>query len=170
MFRNIECPSCGRTNRVNNIENYFGKKARIYCLNTSCGKPIIIDLTREVSSDDKTVLVGRLELNVNTNAFLNYETQNGEVVKYKLLPLDNVIGRGQTPGNQADLIIDEDPYISRRQFKIKAKDNNYTIVDCNSKNVTLLNNHPLNSGEEIYLHDGDIIIAGRTKFVFSLEG
>ena len=75
----------------------------------------------------------------------------------------------------SDIAVNDDPYISRKQFVIKTVSDNgnqerthYMITDCKSKNKTLLNGQALESDEAIFLKDGDIITAGKSTFEFRI--
>lgn len=148
----------------------MGKKVRMNCLNTACGKEIILDLTNDVA-EDVTFVVKNVQ-NHKTAGKLIHKDEKGKTVEYVLLKDDNIIGRHAHAASN-DIGIKNDPYISRRQFIIRAKvDRNhsdvceFTIEDCESKNKTFLNGKELRAGEEIFLVNDDIIKAGNTSFLF----
>jgi len=170
MYKNVICQSCGKISQISNIQKYMGKKVRMNCLNTACGKEIIFDLTNDVA-EDVTFVVKNVQ-NHKTAGKLIHKDEKGKRVEYVLLKDDNIIGRHAHSASN-DIGIKDDPYISRRQFIIRAKvDRNhsdvceFTIEDCESKNKTFLNGKELRAGEEIFLVNGDIIKAGNTSFVF----
>lgn len=165
MNRNVKCESCGKNNQIINIEKYFGKKARIYCLNSACNKGIILDLTNEVVQNDNTHIINNDSLHHSVYKLI-YENKNVENQALNIFICDNVVGRLSSNEMKADLVVSGDPYLSRRQFILRYKKDGYTISDCNSKNKTLLNGKELCQGEEIYLIEGDIISAGQTTFKY----
>jgi len=170
MYKNVICQFCGKVNQISNVQKYLGKKVRMNCLNTACGKEMILDLTNDVH-EDITFVVKNVQ-NHKTSGKLIHKDEKGKTVEYVLLKDDNVIGR-HSHSSSNDIGIKNDPYISRRQFIIRAKvDRNqidvcdFTIEDCESKNKTYLNGKELRVGEEIFLVNDDIIKAGNTSFVF----
>jgi len=170
MFRNVPCPKCGKINQINNISKYIGKKVRLTCLNTACGKEIILDLTNEDS--DTTVVVNKTGTAFG-NAELVQMSYGIKVKVYSISKDENIIGR-KSHKDPADIIIAEDPYISRRHLciqKVKQMENEceYIVYDLNAKNKTKINNSALREGERIYLKDGDVIVAGNTTLVFNIK-
>jgi len=172
MFRNVPCPKCGKINQINNISKYIGKKVRLTCLNTACGKEIILDLTNEDS--DTTVVVNKIN-NHQGNAELVQIEDGNTVTAFPITKEENVIGR-RSQNDPADIVIQDDPYLSRKHFcikKLKVNQGNnqyeYLIYELNAKNKTKINNCFLKEGEKLYLKDGDIIDAGTTKLVFNIK-
>lgn len=172
MYRNVACPKCGKINQINNISKYIGKKVRLTCLNTACGKEIILDLTSEDS--DTTVVANKIYAQQGKAELIQIEDGNN-VKAFAITKEENVIGR-RSQNDPADIIIQNDPYLSRKHFcikKLKVKQGNdqyeYLIYDLNVKNKTKINNCLLKEGEKLYLKDGDIIDAGTTKLVFNIK-
>ena len=170
MFKNIICPSCGRVNQINNVRKYLGKKVRLNCLNTGCGKEIIMDLNEE-SVEDKTIVVRKNESVINSGKLV-YKNPNNDLSVFVLSKNENLAGRSNS-SFKPDIEIKDDPYFSRKQFIIKvinisgtSGQFNYILTDCNSKNKTILNGKALEMNEEIFLNDHDIIQAGNSTFEF----
>lgn len=166
MNRNISCPHCKSINQINNIEKYFGKKARIYCLNSACNKEIILDLAQEAKHNEQTEVI-QSKHSITSSASLTYKNEAVENNKLMLFKGDNVIGRSSKSSTPADFMVNGDPYLSRRQFLIKYHNGEFSIMDCNSKNQTYLNGSLLMAGEEIFLVNNDQIKAGQTTFIYN---
>ncbi|MFZ1457235.1 MAG: FHA domain-containing protein [Saprospiraceae bacterium] len=172
MFKNVTCPACGRVNQISNVRKYLGKKVRLNCLNTACGKEMVLDLT-EAEDSDKTVVI-RNPKNVSIGGKLIQKKDNHAVAEFILNKNENIAGRN-SPNFKADIIVQNDPFISRKQFMIKASSPaedsgniSFSLCDCNSKNKTFLNGQALEAREEVFLKDGDIIEAGKSAFEFRI--
>jgi pSer/pThr/pTyr-binding forkhead associated (FHA) protein len=174
MYRNVTCPGCNKINQITNVNKYIGKKVRLICLNTACGREIILDLTEEDS--DTTIVVHR-NSNGNGKAELIQISDDNKNKVYPLIREESVVGR-VSKNEPADIIIEHDPYVSRKHFCIKRQNNSqingnghneYLIYGLNAKNTTKVNDFELKEGEKVYLKDGDVIIAGTTRLVFQLK-
>lgn len=172
MFKNVTCPACGRVNQISNVRKYLGKKVRLNCLNTACGKEMVLDLT-EAEDSDKTVVI-RKPTNLKQMGKLIQKTGDKVLGEFILTKNEHVAGRNSS-AFIPDIAVNDDPYISRKQFVIKTVSDNgnqerthYMITDCKSKNKTLLNGQALESDEAIFLKDGDIITAGKSTFEFRI--
>ncbi|MBL0026879.1 MAG: FHA domain-containing protein [Saprospiraceae bacterium] len=173
MFKNVTCPSCGRVNQISNVRKYIGKKVRLNCLNTACGKAIIPDLI-DMDDGDMTIVIKK-PTQSNQIGKLIHTSDNVIISEFVLAENENIAGRNSSTFT-ADIHINNDPYISRKQFIIKAASNagdsgnfNFILSDCNSKNKTYLNGQALEANEEIFLRDGDIIAAGKSTFEFRIS-
>ena len=166
MNRNIICQSCGKTNQVNNIEKYVGKKVRLTCLNTACNKPIIIDLTEEIIENDQTVLI-KPKVNLSSTATLVHVSADGIKKYITLSNTENIIGRPSAALNSATIVIENDPYLSRKQFNIQCNGSEYIISVYKSKNQTYLNEKAVKEGDALFLKNGDKIVAGKSAFIFT---
>lgn len=170
MYRNVTCPKCGKVNQISNINKYIGKKIRLVCLNTACGKEILLDLTNEDS--DTTMVVNQTNRNLGQAELV----QMADGIKVKVFPIDreeNIVGR-ISQSEPADIIIKDDPYLSRKHLcikKIKQKNEayEYMVFDLKARNKTKINNTSLKEGEKIFLKDGDVIVAGNTTLVFNIK-
>lgn len=69
------------------------------------------------------------------------------------------IGRG----SKNDVVLDDDPLVSRRHALIEFVDGQYRLTDLGSTNQTYLNNRPITPKESVVLKTGDIITIGHTK-------
>ncbi len=173
MFKNVTCPACGRVNQISNVRKYLGKKVRLNCLNTACGKEIILDLT-ESQDEDKTVVI-RKTPDASQMGKLIQKKGNKVLAEFFITKNENIAGR-KSSTFIPDIVIHDDPYISRKQFVIKAiramddpESFTFALMDCRSKNKTVLNGQALEAEEEIFLKDGDIIEAGTSTFEFLIR-
>ncbi len=80
--------------------------------------------------------------------------------EFQLAATASVVGRGEV----ADIRI-VDPAMSRRHFQITYRNLEFRIQDLESSNGTYLNGSEV---EEYALHNGDEIVAGDSRFVFSV--
>ena len=67
---------------------------------------------------------------------------------------------GRTP--KAELTVPDDPHISGVHFLIYREEGQVLLKDLQSRNGTFVNGARV--GSEIELHDGDVIVAGKTQF------
>jgi hypothetical protein len=172
MNKNVPCPKCGKINQILNVNKYMGKKVRLVCLNTACNQEIILDLTQEDS--DTTVIVHQINRHQGS-AELIQMVENKMVKAYPLFKEECIVGR-RSQTDPPDIVIQHDPYLSRKQFGIKKQKlaqgeqmYEYMIFGCNAKNKTRINNSYLEAGEKYFLKDGDVIEAGTTTLVFNLK-
>lgn len=170
MYKNVTCPACGRINQISNVKKYLGKKVRLNCLNTACGKEIILDLT-EAEDNDTTVVVSNSHKIFHGGKLIQKKGDH-VMAEYILSKKENIAGRNSAH-YKADIIVQDDPYISRKQFVVKTNQTSdhpgkiaYSLIDCHSKNKTFLNGQALEANEEVFLKDGDIIEAGKSTFEF----
>ncbi len=75
------------------------------------------------------------------------------------------IGRGEN----RDLKIDHDPYVSSQHCEVRLTPRGYAIVDAYSANGKLVNFTRLPRGERAPLKAGDVVRVGRTGLVFQKE-
>lgn len=75
--------------------------------------------------------------------------------------LRRVIKIGRDPGN--DILIKDDPLVSRRHAIIEQDGDALFLVDKESTNGTYVNNNPVPKGKKIRLQCGDVITVGKTK-------
>lgn len=73
---------------------------------------------------------------------------------------ENEVRIGRTP--KAELTVPDDPHISGLHFLIYREGERVLVKDLQSRNGTFLNGARV--GSEIELHDGDVIVAGKTQF------
>lgn len=69
------------------------------------------------------------------------------------------IGRDE----QNDIVIKDDPLVSRKHAFIEKKGEDYYILDKDSTNGSYLNNNPIPKGKRLKITSGDIIIVGKTR-------
>ena len=72
------------------------------------------------------------------------------------------IGRGQ----HNDIVLDDDPLVSRKHAVMERTENSCTIMDLGSTNGTYLNGDPLKTREPKKLKTGCVIKIGNTEFTF----
>ncbi|HUV08814.1 MAG TPA: FHA domain-containing protein [Spirochaetia bacterium] len=65
-----------------------------------------------------------------------------------------------------DIVLDQDPLVSRRHAVIEHSEEISTIRDLGSTNGTYVNGNPLKEKETRRLKNGDIIKVGNTEFNF----
>ena len=69
------------------------------------------------------------------------------------------IGRDE----QNDIVVRDDPLVSRRHALIEKEGKEYYIMDKGSTNGSYLNNNPIPKCERIKISTGDTIVVGKTK-------
>ncbi|HLI47283.1 MAG TPA: FhaA domain-containing protein [Chthonomonas sp.] len=121
--------------------------------------------------EDRTVAaVGRAGEESQTvagmaTAYLQIQTPGKSVFRYPLLRSTIYIGRSSRVGN--DLVLEEDPMVSKRHLRIeREKDGRFTLYDLDSTNGTWVNGHRV---ESYVLQPGDDILIGSTHLVFEQE-
>lgn len=77
-----------------------------------------------------------------------------------------VLGTGNQIIGRTMLSFVESKKISRSHVMIHAGDDNYFIEDMGSTNGTKVNNQPLEKGEKLALHNGDIVSLAGELFSF----
>jgi pSer/pThr/pTyr-binding forkhead associated (FHA) protein len=73
------------------------------------------------------------------------------------------IGRDQ----KNDVVISDDPLVSRRHAIIELVDGQYRLKDLGSTNQTYVNNEPLSPQVSVLVKGGDIITIGHTQIKVS---
>ncbi|HUZ17512.1 MAG TPA: FHA domain-containing protein [Spirochaetia bacterium] len=73
---------------------------------------------------------------------------------------------GRDPSN--DVVISDDPLVSRRHAIIEIMDGGYRLKDLGSTNQTYLNKTPLAPNETVSIKAGDVITIGHTQLNLSL--
>ena len=68
--------------------------------------------------------------------------------------------------DEHDMALAAEPGVSKTHAKIIGQGVRYLIVDCESRNGTLVNGQPCPSPERRHLLDGDLISAGSSLFAF----
>jgi len=108
---------------------------------------------------------GLLEDIPNESPHLSIRWPNGHTNYFAVEKDVTLVGR--SPG--ADLSIPEGyGFVSSRHFELRRHAGNFTIVDLNSTNGTLLNNRPLAADTPADLHNNAIIRIGDDSFGISL--
>ncbi len=79
----------------------------------------------------------------------------------KNLELQRMIKIGRDDDN--DIVIKDDPLVSRRHALIEQSGNEYYIQDKDSTNGTFVNNNPVPRGKKVQLSQGDVVMVGKTK-------
>ena len=69
------------------------------------------------------------------------------------------IGRGE----QNDIVISEDPLVSRQHALIEKEGQEYYVMDKGSTNGTYVNNNPIPRMERVKIKIGDVVMVGKTK-------
>jgi pSer/pThr/pTyr-binding forkhead associated (FHA) protein len=81
--------------------------------------------------------------------------------KDRAIDIKRMITVGRDPNS--DIVIKDDPLVSRRHALIEREDNIYYITDKGSTNGTYVNNNPIPKCERYRLKKGDMIQVGKTK-------
>ncbi len=81
--------------------------------------------------------------------------------KDRTIEIKRLITIGRDP--KSDIVIKDDPLVSRRHAMIEKEDNVYYITDQGSTNGTYVNNNPIPKVEKYKLKRGAVIQIGKTK-------
>jgi pSer/pThr/pTyr-binding forkhead associated (FHA) protein len=65
-----------------------------------------------------------------------------------------------------DVVLDNDPMVSRRHAIIERSEDTCTVMDLGSMNGTYVNGNPLTKKEVRTLRGGDVVRIGNTEFQF----
>ncbi|CEK12540.1 FhaA domain-containing protein [Chthonomonas calidirosea] len=129
-----------------------------------------VPMTPPAEEDRTVAAVGRSGEESQTvagmaTAYLQIQTPGKSVFRYPLLRSAIYIGRSSRVGN--DLVLEEDPMVSKRHLRIeREKDGRFTLYDLGSTNGTWVNGHRV---ESYLLQPGDDILIGSTHLVFEQE-
>jgi len=88
-----------------------------------------------------------------SSAKLRFKDQDIDIKKVIKIGRDNV----------NDVVIKDDPLISRMHAVIEQEEGMLFITDKDSTNGTYVNNNPLAKGSKVKLKNGDEILVGKTK-------
>ena len=162
------CGKCKAELRLNVPEDYNQPTLKFKC--AKCGSVNSVTLPRKEPKEqdnDKT------EVLLSKPGWLVVHDENAKPQTYELKASKNTIGRLNN-SKPCDIMIDtKDSYMSRNHFIIEVEPNakggfTYSISDPGSLNGTLINadrSKRLSPNDILYLVDGDVIQAGRTKIV-----
>jgi pSer/pThr/pTyr-binding forkhead associated (FHA) protein len=81
--------------------------------------------------------------------------------KDRNIAISRMISIGRDVTN--DIVIREDPLVSRKHALIEKEGSNYYVMDKGSTNGTYVNNNPIGSCERVRIQSGDVIMVGKTK-------
>jgi len=81
--------------------------------------------------------------------------------KDRSINIRKIITIGRDENN--DIVIRDDPLVSRKHALIEKDGDKYYIMDKGSTNGTYLNNNPIPRCERVKLKKGDVITLGKTK-------
>ncbi len=81
--------------------------------------------------------------------------------KDRSIDIKRIITIGRDTKN--DIVIKDDPLVSRRHALIEKEGQKYYIMDKGSTNGTYLNNNPIPKCERVKIKYGDVIMVGKTK-------
>lgn len=81
--------------------------------------------------------------------------------KDRAIDIKRMITIGRDP--QSDIVIKDDPLVSRRHALIEREESVYYITDKGSTNGTYINNNPIPKHEKVRIKKGDAIQVGKTK-------
>lgn len=96
--------------------------------------------------------------------FLVLEVQSGSYKgKTYIVPPGHQLQVGRS--HRADISFPKDVFISSTHFLLENNNGQFWIADLNSRNGTFLNSKQVQRAE---LHDGDVVMAGRTLFTLHL--
>jgi len=84
--------------------------------------------------------------------------------KNRSVNINRTISIGRDEGN--DIVIKDDPLVSRRHALIEKEGDTYYVMDKGSTNGTYLNNNPIPRLERVKIKDGDVLTVGKTKLYF----
>ncbi len=98
---------------------------------------------------------------ISVSAYLEIETgpEQGRTLE---VPEDGSIGIGRVEGN--DLVL-ADRRVSRRHCRIEHDGAHYWLIDCDSRNGTVLNGRTVRRS---LLYDGDVVEVGQTELTVHL--
>lgn len=131
----------------------------IYMFILKIAKLIYLDIKTMTIWEDSKIINPHLKL-------LSSIEQTGLNTVTEIFPLKNaltVVGRSL----ECEIVI-SDPHISSQHIQIDKARHGFTILDLGSANGTYINNVKLRS--PVILKDGDEILLGSTKLVFSEGG
>ena len=77
------------------------------------------------------------------------------------IDLTKTIKIGRDPGN--DIVITDDPLVSRKHALIEILGGKVYLEDKESKNGTYVNKNPLQPGQRVEVRKGDMIQVGKTE-------
>ncbi len=81
--------------------------------------------------------------------------------KNRSVNINKAISIGRDEGN--DIVIHDDPLVSRRHALIEKEGDVYYVMDKGSTNGTYLNNNPIPKLERVLIKGGDVLTIGKTK-------
>jgi pSer/pThr/pTyr-binding forkhead associated (FHA) protein len=81
--------------------------------------------------------------------------------KNKSVNINRIITIGRDAKN--DIVITNDPLVSRRHALIEQEGEDYYFMDKGSTNGSYLNNNPVPRAVRVRIHSGDVITVGKTK-------
>ena len=81
--------------------------------------------------------------------------------KDRNISINRMISIGRDVSN--DIVINDDPLISRRHALIEKEGEDFYIMDKGSTNGTYVNNNPIGSCERVKIRSGDFVTVGKTK-------
>ncbi len=92
------------------------------------------------------------------------ESQGSKCVKIRFKNTEFVMKRVIKIGRDEDndIVIKDDPLVSRRHAIIEQELENYYIYDKDSTNGTYVNNNPIPKNKKVFLNSGDVIRVGNT--------
>jgi eukaryotic-like serine/threonine-protein kinase len=85
---------------------------------------------------------------------------SSNIIKIKLNNIQTKITIGREARN--DVIISNDPHISRMHAIIERKGNNFYIIDNNSQNGVMINNKKISRNKKVKIHTNMLVFIGRT--------
>ncbi len=88
------------------------------------------------------------------------EQYESNIIRIKLNEIDSKTTIGRDPNN--DIVIENDPHVSRRHACIEKKGNNYFITDKNSQNGVVIDNQKVIKNKRIKINPKMLIFIGRT--------
>jgi pSer/pThr/pTyr-binding forkhead associated (FHA) protein len=81
--------------------------------------------------------------------------------KEQRININRMISIGRETSN--DIVIRDDPLVSRKHALIEKEGDNYFVMDKGSTNGTYVNNNPIGACERVRVQSGDVITVGKTK-------
>lgn len=83
------------------------------------------------------------------------------IYKNKDFSVKNIVTIGRDPSN--DIVIENDPLVSRKHAIIEREGENLYITDKGSTNGTYINKNPIQKNKKQLLKKGDVILIGKTE-------
>lgn len=170
-IKRVKCPQCGSILQVKNSAGESVKNVKCpICQNQL--QVLFPDLSGKtiyggVPDDGHTVLPTKQNLEKSCVLLV-------DGIEYELLLGRNTVGRKADSSMASLQFVTSDMYMSRHHSVINVRriadgSLRVSILNYQNKNKTYVDKNPLEEGEEIVLHDGSIILMGKTQVRFKYK-